>query len=169
MKIAIITVTILIFCVLLIGCKQQYWYRNKVKIGRTAMQSVQVQIVNTVPFIFNNRFETDLIKDCEKEFIKMGYTTTFKDSPDYVATIHIGLDSFPVKGIYRFGMGGPSSFLRAYKKESVKAILFRYQLFNTRFRNIKWFEENDIYYFDDNDKNSRRSRNMIKYTIRYGT
>ncbi|MFN7313850.1 MAG: hypothetical protein ACK5UI_10255 [Bacteroidota bacterium] len=160
---------ILIVCFSLIACKQQYWYRNKVKIERTVVQSIKVEIENKVPFIFNDRFERDLINDCEKEFIKMGYTTAFKDTPDYVATIQIGLDSFPVKGIYRFGMGGPSSFLRAYKKESVKAILFRYQLFNTRFQTFKWFEENDIYYFDDNDKNSRRSRNMIKYTIRYGT
>lgn len=153
---------------MLLSCHQVYWQRNKVRVGKRLNQSIRVDIENKVPQIFNSSFNARLKETCEKEFVRMGYTLKYKEQPDFIATITIGMDSFNVEGIYTFHSAGITSFFRTYKKDNVRAILFNYNMVNTRYKTVKWQENNDIYYFDDTDRNSRRSNNMIKYTIRYG-
>lgn len=150
------------------GCHQVYWQRNKVRVGKRLNQSVKVEINNQVPYVFNTDFNAKLKSTCEKEFTRMGYTLQYKELPDFIATITISMDSFKVEGVYTFHSAGLTSLFRTYKKDNVKAILFNYNMVSTKYKTVKWQENNDIYYFDDSDRNSRRSNNMIKYTIRYG-
>lgn len=157
-----------IFLLITLSCTQVYWQRNKVRSsGKQLNYSIAVEIKNTVPEIFNSTFNDLLKENCEKEFLRMGYKLTYKDKPDYLATITIKMDTFAVHGTYTYGQGN-RTFWRTYKKDQVKAILFDYQIFNIKLARTKWLEQNDIYYFDDIDRNARRSINMIKYTIRYG-
>lgn len=155
--------------IILSSCHQLYWQRNKIRIRQKQEKpSIEVRIKNKTPYIFNRAFSDELRKVCEEEFVRIGYTTEIKDTPDYIAFIKVDLDSFPVSGVYVFGMGGPSTFWRPYRKEKVYAILFDYRIINNRGTTVKWEEHNDIYYFDNIERNSRRSKNMVKYTIRYG-
>jgi hypothetical protein len=151
------------------ACHKHYWQRNKIRIRQQQKKpSIEVRIRNKTPYIFNLTFTDELKTVCEQEFERMGYTIAQTDSPDYIAFIRVDMDSFPVTGVYVFGMGGPSSFWRPYRKEKVYAILFDYRIVNNRSTTVKWEERNDIYYFDNAERNSRRSKNMVKYTIRYG-
>lgn len=151
-----------------LSCRQVYWQRNKVRSsGKQLNYSIAVEIKNTVPEIFNPNFNQSLKENCEKEFLRMGYKLTYKDKPDYLATITISMDTFSINGTYTFGQG-PRTIWQTYKRDKVKAILFDYQIFNIKLARTKWLEQNDIYYFDDVDRNAKRSINMIKYTIRYG-
>ncbi|MCU0423680.1 MAG: hypothetical protein MUC81_12810 [Bacteroidia bacterium] len=162
----ILFITLIIFT--LSACNKLYWHRSKVRVGKKPIASIQVKINNRAPHIFNSNFNTDLEKTCEKEFIKMGYTTSYKDTPDYIAFVTVSYDSFPTQGIYYYGLGGATLFTRHYRKEKVYAILFNYLIVHTKFKSTKWENKNDIFYFDNADRNSRRSINMVKYSIRYG-
>ncbi len=160
----ILTIAVL----LLLGCHQRYWQRKVVFVPQKATQSVRVIIDNKVPYVFKDDFNAVLKKTCEKEFERMGYSIIAKDSPSFIANIKIDMDSFPVNGVYVLGKGGPTYFWQAYKKTKVYALLFDYKISYLKGGAIKWEEHNDIYYFDDVFKNSKRANNMIKYTIRYG-
>jgi hypothetical protein len=161
------SVMLTIAVLLLLGCHKRYWDR-RVGAPQKPRQSIRVVIDNKVPYVFKDGFTTVLKKTCEKEFEDMGYSTIYKDSPHFIANITIDMDSFPVKGVYVLGKGGPTYFWQAYKKTKVYALLFDYKISYLKGGAIKWEEHNDIYYFDDVFKNSRRANNMIKYTIRYG-
>lgn len=154
--------------IIIIGCNKIYWHRAKVSSSVVKTQSIIVQINNTVPYAFKPDFNKELKKYCEVEFARMGYKIKETLPADFVATITINKDSFPVNGSYVFSKGGSSYFWQAYKKTKVHALLFKYDIKHTINNATKWHEENDVYYFDDVYKNSRRTKNMIKYTIRYG-
>lgn len=159
----------IVLVVTLCSCQQMYWQRSKVRVRQPARPlSIQVFITNNKSAFFTENFNKNLQTVCEKEFERMGYCLNFKDTPDFMATVKIDLDSFSTKGYYVVGTGGPSFFWKAYKKTRVYAILFDYKISNTRTRKTKWEEKNDIYFFDNMNRDSRRSTNMVKYTIRYG-
>lgn len=164
----------ILFCAAIImlvlsSCHKLYWQRNKIRIRQQHKKpSIEVRIKNKAPHIFNRGFTDELKAVCEEEFLRIGYIISQTDSPDYVAFVRVDMDSFPVTGVYVFGMGGPSSFWKPFRKEKVYAILFDYRIVGNRSNTVKWEEHNDIYYFDNAERNSRRSKNMVKYTIRYG-
>ncbi|MBP9187078.1 MAG: hypothetical protein KBE91_10495 [Bacteroidia bacterium] len=160
---------LMILITALSSCNRLYWQRNKVRAAkRKQHQTMQLYINNKVPYIFNDDFNELVEKNCKKEFEKLGYSFNYKDTPDFVTVIKINMDSFTTSGVYTFNTGGTSSFWRTYKRNSVRAILFDYTITNTKFKTIKWSNQNDIYYFNDANTNSKRSNNMVKYTIRYG-
>lgn len=160
---------LLILTMALSSCNQLYWQRNKVKAAKKKqLHTMQLYIDNKVPYIFNDEFNSRIEKNCKKEFEKMGYSFNFKDTPDFVTVIKINMDSFPTSGVYTFNSGGTTSFWRTYKRNNVRAILFEYTITNTKFKTIKWSNQNDIYYFNDANINSKRGNNMVKFTIRYG-
>ena len=161
----LLTATMLL---LISSCQRVYWQRNKVRSGKKKLPSMEVYIENKVPYIFTTDFTDKLKQTCQKEFKKMGFTLTYKDTPDFVTVVKINMDSFATSGVYTFGAGGPTSFWKTYKRNNVRAILFDYKITDTKFKNVKWTNQNDIYYFADAYRNSQRSSNMIKYTIRYG-
>ncbi len=153
---------------MLTACHQLYWQRNKVRVSpKHRTLTVDVRIINKVPGIFTADFDERLKSACNNEFERMGYKTFFKDSADLIAFVTIGLDSFTVKGTYALSQGR-ESFWQMYRRDHVKAILFDYRIMDRRSLLTKWSNQNDIYYFYDESKNSRRSINMIRYTIRYG-
>jgi hypothetical protein len=153
---------------MLFSCHQLYWQRNKVRVSpKHKTLTVDVQIINKVPEIFTTDFGERLKDACKNEFERMGYNTNFKDSADLVAFVTIGMDSFTVKGSYALSQGR-ESFWRMYKRDQVKAILFDYKIYDRKRLLTRWTNQNDIYYFSDEARNTRRSINMIRYTIRYG-
>lgn len=162
---------LLLSLVLLTGsCRQLHWQRAKVRVRSTGkVYSVEVVIENKKPYLFKEGFNEKLKAVCGREFEKLGYTLKYKDKPDYIALIRIDMDSFSTSGYAVVGGGGPTSFWRPYRKDRVYALLFDYALTSTRFSTPKWVEKNDIYFFGDIDRDTRRSLNMIKYTIRYGS
>ena len=157
-----------IILITLSGCQRLYWQRNKVRTGNKSYQSMEVYIENKVPYIFNLDFDAKLKNTCKTEFERMGYTFNYKDTPDFITVIKINMDSFATSGVYTFGAGGPTSFWKTYKRNNVRAILFDYTITSTKYNTVKWANKNDIFYFYDAYRNSQRSMNMIKYTIRYG-
>lgn len=159
----------IILITILSSCQQLYWQRNKVRVRQPAKPfSIQVFISNNKSPFFTETFNSDLKTICEDEFVRMGYCLKFKDTPDFTATVKIDMDSFATRGYYVIGTGGPGFFWKAYRKTRVYAILFDYKITNTRNKKTKWEEKNDIYFFDNVNRDSRRSKNMVKYTIRYG-
>lgn len=165
-KIAILFTAITL--ITLSGCQRLYWQRDKVRAVNKTYQSMEVYIENKVPYIFNPDFDTKLKSTCKVEFERMGYTFIYKDTPDFVTVVKINMDSFATSGVYTFSAGGPTSFWKTYKRNNVRAILFDYKITNTKNKTVKWDNQNDIFYFYDAYRNSQRSNNMIKYTIRYG-
>ena len=165
-KIAILFTAITL--ITLSGCRRLYWQRDKVRAVNKTYQSMEVYIENKVPYIFNPDFDTKLKSTCKVEFERMGYTFSYKDTPDFVTVVKINMDSFATSGVYTFSAGGPTSFWKTYKRNNVRAILFDYKINNTKNKTVKWANQNDIFYFYDAYRNSQRSNNMIKYTIRYG-
>ncbi|MES2690713.1 MAG: hypothetical protein V4658_09940 [Bacteroidota bacterium] len=163
------TAMAIILIAVLSSCQQIYWQRSKVRVRQPLRApSIQVFVNNHRSPFFNETFNKDLKTICEKEFLRMGYCLNFKDTPDFTATVKIDMDSFSTKGYYVIGTGGPGFFWKHYRKDKVYAILFDYKISNTRNKKTKWEEKNDIYFFDNINRDSRRSINMVKYTIRYG-
>lgn len=163
---------------MLFACHRIHWQRNKVRVRTHAeasseqyvtKPSISIRVNNRSPYIFSPEFTDELKLICEKEFERLGYEPMQGDATDYLANIRIEIDSFPVTGVYVFGKGGPSSFWKPYRKEKVYAIVFDYELIDNKYKSIRWKESNDIYYFDDPERNTRRSKSMVKYTIRYGS
>lgn len=161
---------LLICCVLLINlsCNQIYWQRNKIRVSsRYRNQRIELIINNTTPQIFTQKFEAELREACKKEFKRIGAIVDFTEKPDFTATVTIKTDSFNIKGTYALTVDKESTW-HMYKKDHVKAILFNYSIFDLKRNLLNWTQQNDIYYFNDETRNSRRSINMIRYSIRYG-
>jgi hypothetical protein len=128
---------------------------------------VEILIENTTPKTFDANFDRELLEACKNEFKRIGAIVDFEENPDYTAIVTIKLDSFNIKGTYAITSGKGSSW-HMYRKDHVKAILFDYKVFDTKRKVTNWAQQNDIYYFENETRNTRRSINMIKYTFRYG-
>lgn len=162
------TILLFILALTLTNCGRLYWQRNKVRsTGKNLNRSMGVQIDNRVPHIFTNDFEEQLKEECTKEFIRMGYKINYTDSPDYWCFVKINLDSFKVSGVYAFSSARLITW-RTIEKAKVYSIMFDYQIKHAKTHRNKWVGQNDIYYFDNIYRNTKRSINMIKYSIRYG-
>ena len=134
-KIAILFTAITL--ITLSGCQRLYWQRDKVRAVNKTYQSMEVYIENKVPYIFNPDFDTKLKSTCKVEFERMGYTFSYKDTPDFVTVVKINMDSFATSGVYTFSAGGPTSFWKTYKRNNVRAILFDYKINNTKNKTVK--------------------------------
>jgi hypothetical protein len=160
----LLTVSTILFC----SCNKLYWHRTKYRVRQPVKPpSIEVEILNKVPSLFQEDFNEKLKEVCEKEFYKIGYCRNTKPEPDYRATITISMDSFATKGIYYISEGR-ASFFKPYERSKVFAILFDYQLINVKYKKVKWVDKNDIFFFNNQRKDARRSKNMVKFTIRYG-
>lgn len=163
-----------LFCTLLLiitffSCRQQHWQRSKVRVRQPVKKpTIEVDIINKRNYLFTEAFNNNIKTICEKEFARMGYSLHVNDTPDFKACVKIDMDSFASKAYYKIGTGGTGYIWRLYRRDKVYALLFDYSIINARNKQTKWEEKNDIYFFDNTRKDSRRSRSMIKYTIRYG-
>ena len=100
-----------------------------------------------------------------KTTFKKGYQVTNKKAL-YQFNIKLKVESYSVSGLAHIGFEKTS--LIPYYNKDVQAILFECNLFQIK-KDLKWKvweNNNDLYFFDKQKRDLRRSKSMVKYLIR---
>lgn len=159
----------LLLLMLLGSCQQRYWYRVKLNLGQTKVKgSFAVEVENQSPGNLSPAFEKAMTETCSKSLSKKGLTPVKTGTPDYTFKLVVRVDSFNTSGIaYRMEKEARVDPY-AYQRSNVKAIMLNYKMYKSKTMEKLWESENDLYYFANENRDRRRTKGMVKYTIRKG-
>lgn len=157
---------IAIFALLsLSSCQRRYWYRSFVWSNSKNDLPVNISITNESPGTISPEFEKAILATCEKQLLKKGYKVSTKKTL-YKFNIKLKVESYTVSGLAHYG--GERTSLIPYYNKDVQAILFECSLFENK-KDLKWKvweNNNDLYFFDREKRDLRRSKGMVRYLIR---
>lgn len=157
---------IAIFALLsLSSCQKRYWYRSFVWSNSKNDLPVNISIVNESPMAISPEFEKAILATCEKQLLKKGYKVITKKAP-YQFKIVLKVESYTVSGFAHYG--GERTSLIPYYNKDVQAILFDCSLVQIK-KDLNWKvweNNNDLYFFDREKRDLRRSKGMVRYLIR---
>jgi hypothetical protein len=159
----------LLLVIALTSCQQRYWYRNKIDNGTSKKYSVKINMVNEAPGFIEQSFVDVMRKAAAKELRKKGYFEVPIDSPQFLFTLTIKVDSFNA-GVKYFTKSlatyteKPADAPYAFKR-TVKAILFQCEMKSYKRGRRKWEISDDIYYFGEY-RDIGRSEGMVRYLIK---
>src|SRR6478736_6545501 len=83
-------------CIVLIvsGCTKRYWFRLKIDVANSKRYSVKINVVNQTTSLLSNDFVEVMRKAAAKELKKKGYFELPIDSPQFLFTLYLKVDSF---------------------------------------------------------------------------
>jgi hypothetical protein len=160
--------SVLIICIVLFtGCSQRYWYRNKISLPYTQKFTVKVRVLNQSNNLLNAEFEEVMRKAAVKELKKKGYNEAPIDSPQFLFTLYLQVDSFDVSA------GGPreinpdrESGRSEYRSanSTVRAVTMVCELKHYKQGWTKWVNSDDVYYFGEY-RDIGRAEGMVRQLI----
>lgn len=173
-----ISISVLIGVLLLLSsCQQRYWFRIKLRNEYKRTHSIRIDVNNYSPQFLGPEFVQYMRDASKKQLKKEGYIISPKDTPAFRFVLSMYVDSFNATILTNnkpgFITNNPNSFSltnpNVYKfRNSVKAILFECQLMPYKNPIPNWSERNDLYFFNDYERDIGRSVGMVRYLIRSG-
>lgn len=144
------------------SCQKRYWYREKVFIFNNSqrLKWIHLSVKNSSPEYLSDQFKNNIRMFCLKRLSKYGYEETKKDTAEFNFEIELQVDSFHTRGVYVFNKG-----FYDYKN-FVLQLSISYLLRNQRMKSRVWENKDDFYFFEDEPKDFRRCKSMIKYSFR---
>lgn len=155
-------ILLILFALLAVSCQQRYWYRAVVWSHSKPNYPIKIKIINESPFFVSKRFEEQIQKACEQQLAKLGYIVT-KKNPKYEFSLVVKVDSFYVRGIGHVGDFYRNSYAYSGK---VLSIMFECFLLDQKNRGKVWSNENELYFFNMENRDLRRSKGLVRYMIR---
>lgn len=156
---------VLLPIILFSSCHRRYWYRSFVFSSSKNPVPVNISLLNESPKAILPDFQKSILATCEKQLLKKGYKVTDKKA-SFQFNIKLKVESYSVSGLAH--IGGEKTSLIPYYNKDVQAILFECNLFQNK-KDLKWKvweNNNDLYFFDKQKRDLRRSKSMVKYLIR---
>jgi hypothetical protein len=162
----------ILFCILILfsGCTKRYWYRTKIDLPNTKKYSVKINVVNESNNLLNKDFMDVMRKAAVKELKKKGYFELPVDSPMFLFTLVLKVDSFnasekvPPREVSIYTADTVKPNLRSYR-QTVKAVMIVCELKHYKKGWIKWVNTNDVYYFGEY-RDLGRTEGMVRLLIR---
>jgi hypothetical protein len=167
MRLRLIVVSILL---IVSGCTKKYWFRLKIDVANSKRYSVKMNIVNQTPSLLSNDFVEVMRKAATKELKKKGYYELPIDSPQFLFTLYLKVDSFnaseqiPPKEIALYTTDTVKPNYRSYN-QTVKAVMMVCELKHYKQGWVKWINADDVYYFGEY-RDIGRTEGMVRYLIR---
>lgn len=131
--------------------------------------SVKITIDNKAPDFLSDQFVEVMRKACVKELKRKGFYELPIDSPQFLFTLELKVDSFNagIRGFTKKNAVYTPTPAKSYYtfKHTVKAIMFNCELRNYKGGWIQWEINDDLYYFGEN-RDIGRSEGMVRYLIR---
>lgn len=156
---------LILFILLAASCRQRYWYRSVVWSHSKPYLPITIKVVNESPFFVSHRFEQEIQKACEKQLARRGYYVNAKSSK-YQFVLNIKVDSFFVKGLAYIGGYRSSTYEYSGK---VLSIMFECAMYDPKRKWNIWKKENELYFFNQENRDLRRSKSLVRYLIRSAT
>lgn len=137
--------------------------------------TVHIDIKNFTPAIIPEYLENGIRQFVSYRLYKRGYLETSADTTaDFNFTVIMFVDSFHTKGtrsqFYYFDKkyirDNSEGFWSHYDAEQeVKQLTIKYDLKERKYKRPLWDFMNELYYFNEETKDLRRSKSMIRYSI----
>lgn len=161
----------ILICVLFLfsGCTKRYWFRLKIDSANSKRYSVKINVLNQSTNLLSDAFAEIMRKAAVKELKKKGYFELAIDSPQFVFTLLLKVDSFnaseqiPPKEIALYADTVKPTY-RSYN-QTVKAVLVVCELKQYKRGWVKWINADDVYYFGEY-RDIGRTEGMVRYLIR---
>jgi hypothetical protein len=162
---------LLLFFVLLsvMGCEQKYWFRIKIDVPHSNKYSVKVNVINQSNHLLSKDFEEIMRKSVVKELKKKGYFELPIDSPQFLFTLFLNVDSFNAakknhpKEIALYADSVRHNY-RSYN-QTVKAVMIVCELKHYKQGWVKWISADDVYYFGEY-RDIGRVEGVVRHLIR---
>jgi len=159
------------------GCGKRYWYRIKIRGQYKSTHAIKIEVRNYSPEFLSKAFEDKLIEVSRRQLKKVGYIVSPKDSPVFRFVLSMRVDSF--NAVLRenqrpsFVVQNPYDFSLKqsqmnYYRNAVKNLLFECQFLPYKNPIPNWTVQNDLYFFNDYQRDLGRSAGMVRYIIKYG-
>lgn len=163
--------SIVVVCMLLLvsGCTKRYWFRLKIDVANSKRYSVKVNVVNQTSSLLSTDFVEVMRKAAVKELKKKGYFELPIDSPQFLFTLYLKVDSFNAseqvkpKEIALYTDTIKPNY-RSYH-QTVKAVMMVCELKHYKRGWVKWVNADDVYYFGEY-RDIGRTEGMVRYLIR---
>lgn len=167
----IMRISFFLICVLLLfsGCTKRYWFRLKIDSANSKRYSVKINILNQSSNLLSDDFAEIMRKAAAKELKRKGYFELPIDSPQFLFTLLLKVDSFnaseqiPPKEIALYADTVKPNY-RSYH-QTVKAVMIVGELKHYKRGWIKWIVADDVYYFGEY-RDIGRTEGMVRYLIR---
>ncbi|MFI5221994.1 MAG: hypothetical protein ACHQK8_06700 [Bacteroidia bacterium] len=164
----VFALAILLLVAFTAGCRQRYWYRVKVDMLGSFYpkeKTIHLTVTNMSKKYLSRMFENNMRMYCLQRLKKYGYIETTRDTADYNFTLMFWVDSFHVKGIWYMPIE-----LRTYTpydySHSIYQLTIQYDLRFFKDNVHFWDFKNQIYFFNNENKDLRRSKSMMRYSLR---
>ena len=151
---------------LTMGCSQRYAFRSKVFVFKKQTIPISIQINNESPVIFSKSFEAQIRKTCEKKLMTRGFgPPKKKQTPLYHFELSLQVDSFIVPHAFRTS-AYPNPKMVDGGLVNVKAIVLEANFTHIKNKSVIWKDEYDLYFFNQEKKDLRRTKGVCKYLIK---
>ena len=155
----------LINILFLSSCHRRYWYRSFVWSNSKNDIPVNISIINESPKAISPDFQKAILATCQKQLLKKGYKVTDK-KVSFQFNLTLKVESYSVSGLAH--IGGERTSLIPYFNKDVQALLLECNLIQAK-KDLKWKvweNQNDLYFFNMQKRDLRRSKSMVRYLIR---
>lgn len=167
--------------VCLSACQKRFWYRDKVKkiahFENLPGRTVNVRIENYSPEFISKKAEEMMSQAAIKALERKGFIKSRKDTADLEFFIFLRVDSFYVYAS-RGGatMGNNNSHLVTktpmnlskngfWEKPTVRELTMSYRLYSYKTGKVYWSLDDGLFFFNDEERDTRRSMGMIRYAV----
>ena len=126
---------------------------------------MNISIINESPKLISPDFQKIILATCQKQLLKKGYKVTDKKVA-FQFNLNLKVESYSVSGLAH--IGGERTSLIPYFNKDVQALLLECTLIQTK-KDLKWKvweNQDDLYFFNIQKRDLRRSKSMVKYLIR---
>ena len=165
-------ISFFILCILLLfsSCSKRYWFRLKIDVANSKRYSVKIKVLNQSANLLSDDFAEIMRKAAAKELKKKGYFELPIDSPQFLFTLLLKVDSFnaseqiPPKEIALYTADTVKTNYRSYH-QTVKAVMVVCELKHYKRGWVKWICADDVYYFGEY-RDIGRTEGMVRHLIR---
>ena len=176
-------ITILALLLVISACEKRYWYRTKINTHLFAAKTyprrtINIEILNFSPDFISKDFERSIQEASLLQLNKRGFILSKKDTPNFHLYIYLHVDSYFVYGSRvsffgnRYGsrilsksQTSPISGYNYTELNRVKSLEFSYRMILPKDGSTYWESNDELYFFNKEEKDIRRSRGLVSYNL----
>jgi hypothetical protein len=146
------------------GCKERYWSLEKVAVHPAPRRVISLEVENKSPLFITPSFEHAMQQAAVALLMKKGFVVSNSVKQAYKFRLELHVDSSLIGGHYHRRLTQSDIGAFHVSPHYVKSLEFEYILYSP-LKSVVLNKNYDLYFFNNEKKDTRRSIGVMKYIL----